>query len=100
MADLSGKQIAYLDSLHKQHVSDVELAIKAANTEHGRYRGAVVEDMGARVVQNQGKGTAVSHEKERLDGEVKVGQKVEIGYEGGKGMVRLLEIDKAQENER
>lgn len=67
------------------------LEIKEPNTERGRYRGVVVDDLGTKVTQHQGKGTAVAHEKDRLVGDVQVGQKVEIGYKEGKGTVRSLE---------
>jgi len=70
------------------------LEIKEPNTERGRYRGVVVDDLGTKVTQHQGKGTAVAHEKDRLVGDVQVGQKVEIGYKDGKGTVKPLEKGK------
>lgn len=75
-------------------------AVKEADVEKGCYRGVVIDDVGARVVQNQGKGTVVAHEKGRLEGEVVVGRNVEIGYEGGRGVVKSLEREVGVEKGR
>lgn len=70
------------------------LIVNEANIERGRYRGEVIDDSGVKVTQHQGKGTAIAHEKNRLVGDVQVGQKVEIGYKDGKGTVKPLEKGK------
>lgn len=68
--------------------------IQNADVERGRYRGVVIDDRGVIVTQHHGKGTAIAHEKDRLVGVVRVGQKVEIGYKDGKGTVKSLEKGK------
>ena len=62
--------------------------VHAARTEGGRYRGTIIGETAAHVVQRESGQSAVTHPKELLDRQPQVGETVRINYSNSRGQVR------------
>jgi hypothetical protein len=76
----------------------VAVALSAAVTEGGRYRGSIIGETDDLVVQQVNSRTAVAHSKDLLDHAPQIGQRVSIAYAESRATVReVKERAKAQE---
>jgi antirestriction protein ArdC len=62
--------------------------VHAARTEGGTYRGTIIGETAAHVVQRESGQSAVTHPKELLDRQPQVGETVRINYSNSRGQVR------------
>ena len=72
--------------------------LRAAETESGTYRGAIIGETELHVVQRESGQSAIAHPKELLDRRPGIGEMVRVSYSNSKGMVReSQERSKSQE---
>jgi hypothetical protein len=72
--------------------------LRAAETESGTYRGAIIGETDLHVVQRESGQSAIAHPKELLDRRPGIGEMVRVSYSNSKGMVReSQERSKSQE---
>ena len=72
--------------------------LRAAETESGTYRGAIIGETELHVVQRESGQSAIAHAKELLDRRPGIGEMVRVSYSNSKGMVReSQERSKSQE---
>lgn len=73
-------------------------SLRAAQTESGVYRGAIIGETELYLIQRQSGQSAVAHPKELLDRQPQVGETVRVNYSHSKGLVReFRERSKSQE---
>ena len=72
--------------------------LRAAETESGTYRGAIIGETELHVIQRESSQSAIAHPKELLDRQPALGEMVRVSYSNSKGMVREShERSKSQE---
>jgi hypothetical protein len=72
--------------------------LRAAETESGTYRGAIIGETELHVIQRESGQSAIAHPKELLDRQPGIGELVRVTYSNSKGMVReAQERSKSQE---
>lgn len=59
--------------------------------ESGRYIGCIVESEAGFVVQDAGRGALVAHDVRKCEAAPRLGEQVDIGYAGGRAMVRAYD---------
>lgn len=75
------------DALASMPDGGYRLFASPTNIEHGRYSGTLLLSTDLHIAQDFGRREAVIHERTRLDGDLKVGQKVTIQYSDGRATV-------------
>jgi Zincin-like metallopeptidase len=72
--------------------------LRAAETESGTYRGAIIAETELHVIQRESSQSAIAHRKELLNRQPAIGEMVRVSYSNSKGMVREShERSKSQE---
>jgi hypothetical protein len=102
VADDSGerqKTELFAEDLHVATKSLGETAtLRAAETESGRYRGAIIGETELHVIQRESGQSAIAHLKELLDRRPGIGEMVRVSYSNSKGTVcEAQERSKPQE---
>jgi antirestriction protein ArdC len=73
-------------------------SLRAAQTESGVYRGAIIGETELYLIQRQSGQSAVAHPRDLLDRQPQVGETVRVNYSNSKGLVReFRERSKSQE---
>ena len=72
--------------------------LRAAETESGTYRGAIIGETELHVIQRESGQSAIAHPKELLDRQPGIGELARVSYSNSKGTVReMQERSKSQE---